>query len=162
MAALTVAFSGYGVVQAAVGAIVVSGVAGPDTSPQAQMSQMREQVERMQADVQAAKEAAKLHAARVERQQALISAVLSGKVDRAKIEQPLPPLSARTSAVAEEVLQPLRQLEARQLALARARARRRRGALRSDRRAHPRARAEPGTLCHGARRNGRPARADRQ
>ncbi len=118
MAALTVAFSGYGVVQAAVGAIVVSGVAGPDTSPQAQMSQMREQVEKMQADVEAAKQAAKVHAAIVEKRQTLISALISGNADRAKIEQALPTGTVRMSAIAEEVLAPLRQLEARQLAVA--------------------------------------------
>jgi murein DD-endopeptidase MepM/ murein hydrolase activator NlpD len=118
VAALTLLCSFYGVIQLAMGAIVVSGVAGPNTSPEAQMSMMRDQVEKMQADVAAAKEAAKLHAARVEAQQALIAAVVSGKGDRSKISALLPAASARTSAVAEEVLAPLRNLETRQLAMA--------------------------------------------
>lgn len=118
VAALTVTFSGYGVVQAAMGAIVVSGVAGKDVSPEARMAAMTRQVEKMRADVEAAKDAAQAHAARVEQQQAVIQAVMTGKTDRAKILAPLPEIDAKTSAVAEEVLEPLRRLEARQLAMA--------------------------------------------
>jgi len=115
---VTVLFSAYGVAQAAVGAIAISGVTGTPASPEAQVAKMREQVEKMQADVAAAKEAARLQAARVEQHQALISATLTGKGDRAVIEQPLPNTSARTSAVASEVLAPLKQVEARQVAMA--------------------------------------------
>lgn len=118
VAALTVIFSGYGVVQAAMGAIVVSGVAGKDVSPEARMAAMSQQVEKMRADVDAAKEAAQAHAAKVEQQQAVIQAVMTGKTDRAKIMQPVPPVTAKTSAVTEEVLEPLRRLEERQLAMA--------------------------------------------
>ncbi|NWP89498.1 M23 family peptidase, partial [Escherichia coli] len=53
-----------------------------------------------------------------EQHQALISATLTGKGDRKVIEQPLPSTSARTSAVASEVLAPLKQVEARQVAMA--------------------------------------------
>jgi murein DD-endopeptidase MepM/ murein hydrolase activator NlpD len=118
IAAVTVVFSAYGVSQATVGAIAISGVTGTPSSPEAQVAMMREQVEQMQADVAAAKEAAKIHAARVEQRQALIAATLSGKVDRAAIEQPLPVNAPRTSAVAEEVLAPLKLVEQRQVALA--------------------------------------------
>jgi len=118
VAALTVTFSGYGVVQAAMGAIVVTGVAGKDASPEARMAEMSKQVEQMRADVDAAKLAAKAHAARVEQRQALITAVSTGRADRAKISAPLPETSAQTSAVTEEVLEPLRRLEAKQLAVA--------------------------------------------
>ena len=118
IAAVTVVFSAYGVSQATVGAIAISGVTGTPSSPEAQVAMMREQVEQMQADVAAAKEAAKIHAARVEQRQALIAATLSGKVDRAAIEQPLPANAPKTSAVAEEVLAPLKQVEQRQVALA--------------------------------------------
>lgn len=116
--ALTLVFSGYGVAQAMVGAITISGVAGADTSPEAQVMAMTKRVEQMQADVASAKEAARLHAARVEKTQALITASMGGTVDRAKIEQKLPGVSNKTSAVAEEVIEPLRRLEARQLAMA--------------------------------------------
>jgi murein DD-endopeptidase MepM/ murein hydrolase activator NlpD len=120
VAAITVAFSAYGVAQATVGAIVVSGVVGHDTSPEAQMERMQQRVSQMQQDVEAAKQAAKAHAARVEQRQALISEVITpGSADRAKIEQQVPVSATnRTSAVADEVLEPLRRLETRQLAFA--------------------------------------------
>jgi len=118
VAALTVAFSGYGVVQAAMGAVVVTGVAGKDSSPEAQMAAMRHQVEQMQSDVSAAKEAARVHAARVEKQQATITAAMGGAVDRAKINQSVPALNDKTSAITDEVIEPLRRLEARQVAMA--------------------------------------------
>ena len=118
VAGITVVFSAYGVAQATVGAIALSGVTSTPASPEAQVAKMREQVEKMQADVAAAKEAARLHAARVEQRQALISATLTGKGDRATIEQPMPANAPRTSAVADEVLAPLRRVEARQIALA--------------------------------------------
>lgn len=117
VATVTVLFSGYGVAQAMAGAIEVSGVAG-NGSPEAQVALMREQVEQMQADVAAAKEAARIHAARVEQRQALIAATLSGKADRSVLEKPLPETAPQTSAVAQEVLAPLRKVERRQLALA--------------------------------------------
>lgn len=116
--AVTVLFSGYGVAQAMIGAIAISGVAGKDSSPEAQMAEMARKLERMHDDVEAAKQAAKAQAARVEHNQALIAAALTGKVDRSKIDKPLPETANKTSAVAEEVLAPLRRLEARQLALA--------------------------------------------
>lgn len=118
VAALTVAFSAYGVAQATVGAIVITGVAGQDTSPEAQMARMQQRVQQMQKDVEAAKKAAEAHAARVEQRQALIQATLTGKGDRSKIEQQVPNVSQQTSSVAQEVLEPLRRLETRQLAVA--------------------------------------------
>lgn len=118
VAGITVVFSAYGVAQATVGAIVASGVTGQPATPEARMAQMARQVEQMQADVEAAKQAARAHAALVEKRQALISATLTGNGDRAAIEKPLPAAAPRTSAIADEVLAPLRQVEQRQLALA--------------------------------------------
>jgi murein DD-endopeptidase MepM/ murein hydrolase activator NlpD len=118
IAAVTVVFSAYGVSQATVGAIAISGVTETPASPEVRMRQMAAQFEQMRADVDAAKEAATIQAARVEQRQALIAATLSGKVDRAAIEQSLPANAPRTSAVAEEVLAPLKQVEERQVALA--------------------------------------------
>ncbi|UZK67359.1 M23 family metallopeptidase [Sphingomonas sp. M1-B02] len=115
VATVTVLFSGYGVAQAMVGAIAISGVTA---SPEDQVAQMRQQVAQMQADVAAAKEAARLHAARVEQRQALISATLNGTADRGTIERALPNGAPQTSAVANEMLAPLRKVEQRQLALA--------------------------------------------
>ena len=118
VAAITVLFSGYGVSQAMVGAIAVSGVSAAPGSPEAQVAKMRAQVAKMQAEVTAAKEAAKLQAARVEQRQALISAVLSGKTDPAALDAALADAAPLTSAVAAEMLGPLREVEQRQVALA--------------------------------------------
>lgn len=119
VAAVTVLFSAYGVSQATVGAIAISGVTGTPASPEAQVAQMRAQFEKMQADVAAAKQAAQIQAARIEKNQALIAATMTstGQVDRAAIEKPLPANAPQTSAVAEEVLAPLKKVEARQVAL---------------------------------------------
>ncbi|WP_029935389.1 M23 family metallopeptidase [Sphingomonas sp. UNC305MFCol5.2] len=118
VAAVTVLFSGYGVSQAMAGAIAVSGVSAVPGSPEAQVAKMRAQVAKMQAEVTAAKEAAKLQAARVEQRQALISAVLSGKTDPAALDAALAEVEPLTSAVAAEMLAPLREVEQRQVALA--------------------------------------------
>jgi murein DD-endopeptidase MepM/ murein hydrolase activator NlpD len=118
VATVTVLFSGYGVAQAMVGAIAISGVTATPGSPEAQVAKMRAEVAKMKADVADAKEAAKLQAAKVEQRQALLNAVVSGKADRATIEAQLPDSTAKTSAVTDEVLAPLRQIEARQVALA--------------------------------------------
>jgi len=118
VATVTVLFSGYGIAQAMVGAIEISGVTETPGSPEAQVAKMRAEVAKMQADVAAAKEAAKLHAAKVEQNQALINAAVGGKVDRAAIEAPIPAGTTKTSAVTDEVVAPLRQIEARQAVLA--------------------------------------------
>ncbi|RYY26825.1 MAG: M23 family peptidase [Sphingomonadales bacterium] len=119
VATVTVLFSAYGVAQATVGAIAISGVTGTPASPEAQVALMREQFEELQEDVTAAKEAAKLQAARIEQNQALISATMSeGTPDRAAIERQLPAHAPQTSAVAKEVLAPLKRVEARQVVLA--------------------------------------------
>jgi murein DD-endopeptidase MepM/ murein hydrolase activator NlpD len=116
IAAVTVLFSGYGVSQAMAGAIAVSGVSAVPGSPEAQVARMRAQVQQMQAEVADAKQAAKLQAVRVEQRQALISAVLSGETAPAALDSA--EAAPQTSAVANEVLAPLRQVEQRQLALA--------------------------------------------
>lgn len=117
VATVTVAFSAYGVASATVGAISATGVAGVVETPEVKMAKMRDEVERMQADVAAAKEAARAHAARVEQRQALISAVLSGEGDPELLNRPMP-AAPETSAVADEVLEPLRKIEVRQIAFA--------------------------------------------
>jgi murein DD-endopeptidase MepM/ murein hydrolase activator NlpD len=115
-AMVTVLFSGYGVSQAMAGAMSLTGAAAG--SPEAQVAQMRLEVSRMKADVAAAKEAAKLHAARIEQRQAMLNAIVSGKGDRAVLDRAIPAAPARTSALTSEVTAPLRRIEARQIMLA--------------------------------------------
>nr|WP_315384335.1 M23 family metallopeptidase [uncultured Sphingomonas sp.] len=115
-ATLTVLFSGYGMSQAMAGAISYTApVAG---SPEAQVAAMRAEVARMRAEVAAAKDAAKLQAAKIEQRQAVLNAVVSGKADRSVLEADLKAVPQQTSALTDEIVAPLRKVEARQVALA--------------------------------------------
>lgn len=119
VAAITVTFSAYGVSQAAFGAVVASGIAGEASTPEAKMAKMRAEVAQMEADVAAVKQAAQLHAARVEQRQKIIAGVLTGKGSPEDVGAPLPAAEvSETNAMAREVLAPLRQVEARQAKLA--------------------------------------------
>jgi murein DD-endopeptidase MepM/ murein hydrolase activator NlpD len=79
---------------------------------------MRAEVARMRAEVAAAKAAAKLQAAKIEQRQAVLNAVVSGKADRSVLEADLAVAPKRTSALTDEIIAPLRKVEARQVALA--------------------------------------------
>ncbi len=119
VAAITVTFSAYGVSQAAFGAIMATGVAGTQATPEARMEKMRAEMTRLEADVAAVKEAAKVHAARVEQRQKIIAGVLSGTGSPADIGAPIANVSFDAdSDMAREVLAPLRKVEARQAQLA--------------------------------------------
>lgn len=119
VAAITVTFSAYGVSQAAFGAVVASGIAGEASTPEAKLAKMRAEVAQMEADVAAVKQAAQLHAARVEQRQKIIAGVLTGKGSPEDVGAPLPAAQvSESNAMAREVLAPLRQVEARQAKLA--------------------------------------------
>ncbi len=119
VAAITVTFSAYGVSQAAFGAIMATGVAGTQATPEARMEKMRAEMDRLEADVAVIKEAAKVHAARVEQRQKIIAGVLSGKGSPADVGAPIQNVSVdANSDMAREVLAPLRQVEAQQAQLA--------------------------------------------
>lgn len=119
VAAITVTFSAYGVSQAAFGAIMATGVAGTAATPEARMEKMRAEMTRLEADVAAIKEAAKVHAARVEQRQKIIAGVLSGKGSPAEVGLPIEAASVEANSdMAREVLAPLRAVEARQTQLA--------------------------------------------
>ena len=105
--------SGYGVSQAMAGVIAASGVSAAPGSPEAQVAKMRTQVQQMQAEVAAAKDAAKLRAARVEQRQALISAVLTGDHAPVALDGAVAVAAPQTGSVANEVLAPLRKVEQR-------------------------------------------------
>ena len=119
VAAVTITFSAYGVSQAAFGAIMATGVAGTEVTPEARMAKMRAEMTQLEADVAAIKEAARLHAARVEQRQKIIAGVLDGKGSPADVGEPIADISySRDSDMAREVLAPLRKVEARQAKLA--------------------------------------------
>jgi murein DD-endopeptidase MepM/ murein hydrolase activator NlpD len=115
-AVMTVIFSGYGVSQAMAGAIAYTVPAAG--SPEAQVAAMRAEVSRMRAEVAAAKQAAKLQAAKIEQRQAVLNAVVSGKADRSVLEADLAAVPQKTSALTDEITAPLRKVAARQVALA--------------------------------------------
>lgn len=119
VAAITVTFSAYGVSQAAFGAVMASGIAGEAAGPEAKLAKMQAEVAQMEADVAAVKQAAQLHAARVEQRQKIIAGVLTGKGSPEDIGAPVPSAQLpENNAMAREVLAPLREVEARQTKLA--------------------------------------------
>jgi murein DD-endopeptidase MepM/ murein hydrolase activator NlpD len=119
VAAITVTFSAYGVSQAAFDAIMATGVAGAEVTPEAKLAKLRAEMAQMEADVAAVKQAAQLHAARVEQRQKIIAGVLTGKGSPEDVGEPVPVTQlSGDSAMAREVLAPLRKVEARQAKLA--------------------------------------------
>ncbi|MEG3179484.1 M23 family metallopeptidase [Sphingomonas sp. LT1P40] len=118
VAVVTVTFSAYGVSQAAFGAIMASGVAGTEVTPEARMQKMQAEVAQMEADIAAVKQAALHHAARVEQRQKIIAGVMTGKGSPADIGAPVPVQANSDSAMARDVLAPLQKVEANQAKLA--------------------------------------------
>ncbi|CAN5630313.1 hypothetical protein BH10PSE14_BH10PSE14_22510 [soil metagenome] len=119
MAAVTLCFSAYGVAQAAVGAVSASGITGAPQTPEAKMAAMAAQVATMEANVSAIREAATIHANRVEKRQALITAVLTGKGNpEALAAAATQTVSARSDAAAADVVAPYKRIEARQISMA--------------------------------------------
>ena len=118
VAGITLCFSAYGVAQAAVGAVALSGIVDAPLSPEAKVAQMQAKVAAMQADVETIKQAAKAHATRVEQRQALISAVMSGKGDPGALALTAPAVNSHADQLAAEVLAPLKKVEQRQIAMA--------------------------------------------
>jgi murein DD-endopeptidase MepM/ murein hydrolase activator NlpD len=106
-AVATLALSGYGAAQAA-------RTAGTGAS----VGAMEQQVAQMRADVAAVREAAKVQAARVEKRQALIAAVLSGEGDAAELAQLAEAPQARANSAADRILAPLHRVEANQVRFA--------------------------------------------
>jgi murein DD-endopeptidase MepM/ murein hydrolase activator NlpD len=118
VAGITLCFSAYGVAQAAVGAVAMSGIVNTPLSPEAKVAQMQAKVAAMQADVETIRAAAQAHANRVEQRQALISAVISGKGDPRALALNVPVIDSRADKVAGDVLAPLKKVEQRQVAMA--------------------------------------------
>jgi murein DD-endopeptidase MepM/ murein hydrolase activator NlpD len=77
IAAITVAFSAYGMGQAAIGTAVASGIVdSPVDAPK--VVAMQQQVDAMRADVAKLRADARAHAARIDKRQAALAAVLTG------------------------------------------------------------------------------------
>ena len=118
VAGVTLCFSAYGVAQAAVGAVALSGIVDAPLSPEAKVAQMQIRVSDMQADVARIKHVALVRAARVEQRQALLVAVVSGKADVAMLSRPTPSVDAKSDALAADVVAPLKKIERQQAVVA--------------------------------------------
>ena len=119
VAGISLCFSAYGVAHAGAAAVSLAGLvphAAPQ-SPEAKLAQLQARVAAMQAQVATIKRAAQVQARRVEERQALIAAVLAGD-GSAKLALTAPALDAQARQVAADVVAPLTQVEARQVALA--------------------------------------------
>lgn len=116
-AAVAMCFSAYGVVQAAAGAVALTGIAADAQSPGVKLGKMQAELARMQVKIDRIKHAAAVHAARIEERQALIAAVLSGRRD-AKLAFNAPAIDAATAALAADVIAPLQRAELGQTKLA--------------------------------------------
>ena len=115
---VTLCFSAYGVAQAAVSAVAMTGVFGAPLTAEARVAQLQGKLQSMRADIDLIKHAAATQAARVEQRQALIAAVLQGKGDPRALALEAPSLDGRAASVAADVIAPLRQVEAKQVKIA--------------------------------------------
>jgi murein DD-endopeptidase MepM/ murein hydrolase activator NlpD len=119
VAGVTLCFSVYGVAQAAVGAVTLTGAIGVPLTAEARVAQLQGKLQSMRADVDTIKRAAAAQAERVEQRQALISAVLEGKGNaRALAALDVPTVDSHAASVAAEVIAPLRKVEAHQVQIA--------------------------------------------
>nr|WP_295671997.1 peptidoglycan DD-metalloendopeptidase family protein [Sphingomonas sp.] len=116
VAAVTMCFSVYGVAQAAVGAVALTGIVAAPQSPDAKVAQMQAKVAAMQADVATIKSVAQAHAVRVEQRQALITAVVTGQGAPREVAATV--IDPKAAKLAADVVAPLAKIERRQVVLA--------------------------------------------
>jgi murein DD-endopeptidase MepM/ murein hydrolase activator NlpD len=116
-AAVALCFTAYGVGQAARGAAEAAGIVQP-TTPAGKVAAMQAEMEAMQAKVKAIQVAAKAHAAVIERRQAILAGVLSGRVSPDQIAFNMPVPGGPSPAFAADTLAPFRAAERKQMLLA--------------------------------------------
>ena len=109
-ATLTLGFSGYGAAQAA--QLVVA------PAHDARVAGMEHRLDAMQARVSHIRDVARVHAARVEQRQALITAALTGKGDEAQLALATLAIDPTADRLAADVVKPLVKVEGRQAQLA--------------------------------------------
>jgi murein DD-endopeptidase MepM/ murein hydrolase activator NlpD len=116
VAAVALCFTAYGVGQAGRSMAEAAGIVAP-TTPAGKVAQMQKRVTAMQARVHAIKVAAETHATTIERRQAILAGVLSGKISPDQIALTMP-VGRPAPAFAAEALAPLRSAERNQTLLA--------------------------------------------
>ena len=114
-ATFILAISGFGLIQFALGAPVISGAIANFASRQAEVAQMEYRVEALQSEVSAIRVSARQHAAKLEARQAFLAAVLKGEADPAKLAALLP---AEARSVDSEIAAAFGEVELSQTAMA--------------------------------------------
>lgn len=115
--AVLLGLAGYGAASASVDAAAMVGLASTP-APAARVDAMEKAVARMEARVATIRHTAKLHAVRIEQRQALLDAALTGKGEAKELALATLAIDPAADRVAARVIQPLRKVEARQVALA--------------------------------------------
>jgi murein DD-endopeptidase MepM/ murein hydrolase activator NlpD len=114
--AVTLFFSAYGVAQAGVSAIALTGLTAKPLSPEAKVASMEAAVADMQTKIQQIKYVADVRAKRVEARQAMLVAALNGQGNVQPVAYQ--PIDARAAKVAADVVEPLTRIERGQVNLA--------------------------------------------
>lgn len=117
IAAVGLCFTAYGVGQAGRSMAEATGIVAP-TTPAGKVAAMQAKVEAMQARVKAIRVAAEAHATTIERRQAILAGVLSGKVSPDQIALTMPVGRQPAPAFAANVLAPFHAAEHNQAQLA--------------------------------------------
>jgi murein DD-endopeptidase MepM/ murein hydrolase activator NlpD len=116
VAALALGFTAYGVGQAGRGIAEAAGLVAPST-PAGKVAAMQAKVAAMQARVDAIQLAAEAHATTIERRQAILAGVLSGKISPDRIALAMP-VGKPAPAFAADAIEPFRAAEHNQTLLA--------------------------------------------
>jgi murein DD-endopeptidase MepM/ murein hydrolase activator NlpD len=114
--AITLIFSAYGVAQAGVSAIALTGLTEKPLSPDAKVASMEAAVADMQTKIQQIKYVADVRAKRVEARQAMLAATINGQGNLQPVAYE--PIDQKAAAVAADVVEPLARVERGQVALA--------------------------------------------
>ena len=114
--AVTLVFSAYGVAQAGVSAIALTGLTDKPLSPEAKVARMEAAVADMQTKIKQIKYVADVRAKRVEARQAMIVAALNGQGNVQPVAYE--PIDQKAAAVAADVVEPLARVERGQVELA--------------------------------------------
>ncbi|MGN6817899.1 MAG: M23 family metallopeptidase [Sphingomonas sp.] len=114
--AITLGFSAYGVAQAGVNAVALSGLTEAPLTPEAKVAKMEAQVAGMQAKIQQIRYVADARAKRVEERQKMLAATLSGQGEVQPVD--FQPIDPKAAAAAADVVAPLTRVEHNQITLA--------------------------------------------
>ena len=117
VAAVALCFTAYGVGQAGRSMAEAAGIVAP-TTPAGKVAQMQRRVTAMQARVHAITAAAEAHATTIERRQAILAGVLSGKISPDQIALNMPVSREPTPSFVADALAPFRTAEQNQTLLA--------------------------------------------